>query len=236
LKFDCWTQFDLKGVVLQVLLIQEIRQKMLTRLSVAKDEMLFRIPFGCVVPWKEYVHEYPLIRSTMDGSDVTSTLGFYYSRNPINRIYEFESEDAENDIAEMIGISFNIIANGESHEEEMARREKEKSNFEEPSVSKEQKEKQQRELWAFLHIEDEKERELFLSSTLTENEFMEYMKDLSATTTCSEPGDNGKRGRKSATDERKSAKKERRRQKVQARESTEHGQALPTEEKEKQTA
>lgn len=178
---------------------------MLTRTEPAKSHMLFRIPFGCVVTWDKYASDYPEIKNSLDGSDSTSTLLFYYSLNPLNNIYEFESEDAENDIAELIGIALAVVANGESEADERSR--KAELEPEPQKFTEEEKQKQQRELFAFLHIEDSKERELFLESTLTIDEFITYSAESS---TQSVPNENNKRSMKAS-------KKERRRQKVLAR-------------------
>jgi predicted transcriptional regulator len=211
---------------------------MLKRGKPVQNSMIFRVPFGCTLPWHEFVRQYPLILDCMDGIDRTCTLEFYYSCNPLNGIYEFESEDAENDIADMIGISFAIVSNGESKEDEDTRKQLETengaSNLFSNSVSEktadfptevllqssnllstneeEKKRKHQRELFAFLHIENEKEREVFLSSELTEEEYLLYSNEETTTTVESESNENGKRCKKSA-------KKERRRQKVTSREN-----------------
>jgi hypothetical protein len=208
---------------------------MLKRGKPVQHNMIFRVPFGCTLPWHEFVSQYPLILPCMDGLDRTSTLEFYYSRNPLNGIYEFESEDAENDIADMIGISFAIVAKGETQEDEDARRrtESEKtssnlsSNLRETetlpkasleleslnsiSVKEEERRIHQRELFAFLNIENEKEREFFLSSDLTEEEYQKYSNEDTTTTVESESNENRKRCKKSD-------KKERRRQNVASRE------------------
>jgi hypothetical protein len=62
----------------------------------------------------------------MDGSDITCTLQFYYSKNPLTQIYEFQDDNSENDIAELIGIRFDIISNGEYDEEKLRRDKEEK--------------------------------------------------------------------------------------------------------------
>lgn len=87
----------------------------------ANNSMNFRIPFGHVVTWSEYVEYYPEIINTMDGSDITSTLEFYYSLNPVTKIFEFQDENSENDIADFIGIRLDIVSNGELDEEKKQR-------------------------------------------------------------------------------------------------------------------
>jgi len=113
------------------------------------NSMNFRIPFGHVVPWSEYVEYYPEIIIAMDGSDITSTLDFYYSMNPVTKIFEFQDENSENDIADCIGIRLDIVSNGEFDEEKIKRNKEEK-------IEQENEEEKQRVIYlaAFLEKED----------------------------------------------------------------------------------
>ena len=127
---------------------------MLTTLEVATDDMQLRVPFGHILSWSEFTQYYPGIKEAMDGSDETSTLGFYYYLNPVNQIYEFHDEDAENDIAECIGMRLDVISNGEEDMEKTERDRAEKRRIEERSMI------------AFLHLETEAERNDFILSDI----------------------------------------------------------------------
>lgn len=41
-----------------------------------KDNDLFRIPFGGIMPWCDFVDMYPELHDVMDGLDITSCLEF----------------------------------------------------------------------------------------------------------------------------------------------------------------
>lgn len=59
----------------------------------------------------------------MDGSSPDSFLLFFYELSPVDNIYQFKDDDSENDFAEVLGINFNIISEGETQEELERRRE-----------------------------------------------------------------------------------------------------------------
>ena len=126
----------------------------------ATDSLLFRVPFGHVTTWREYVEEYPHILSEMNGADPSCMLGFYYQLNPLTHIYEFHDEDAENDIADCIGIRLDIIQNGEKDEEKQQRQEQENSLH------------QSRSLEAFLYLDEEEHRHAFLHSNESIEDFI----------------------------------------------------------------
>jgi hypothetical protein len=133
---------------------------MISHNELATDELLFRVPFGHVTTWREFVEDYPAILNEMTGEDVTCMLGFYYQLNPLTFIYEFHDENAENDIAECIGISLDIIQNGEKDDEKKQRQDHENSIH------------QSRSLEAFLYLEDEQDRNMFLHSSDSIDDFL----------------------------------------------------------------
>lgn len=181
---------------------------MLTRFTQVKDDMIFRIPFSHSCDWHTFKEDYPKILE-LDGSDETCTLEFYYSLNPINNSYEFLSENEENDIAELIGICFDIVQTSETKEEKIARTEKEK---EECEVKKKET---KRSLDAFMYIAEEEERNAFLDSDLTIEDYLRLTNDNSARSIATDFSNEDKsvKTKKEIT----AAKKERRRKKLEER-------------------
>lgn len=83
---------------------------------------LFQIPFGPIVTWNEITNFYPNICSEMDGSSPDSYLLFFYEMSPIDGVYKFQDEDTENDFAEILGVNFSVISEGETKEDLQSRK------------------------------------------------------------------------------------------------------------------
>lgn len=82
---------------------------------IVDDETVFRLPYGSgTLPFKEIKNLYPEFIKEMNGQDETSSFCFYYELNPISGIYEFSNNDAEYDIADMMGIDLNVCVFGEA--------------------------------------------------------------------------------------------------------------------------
>ena len=95
---------------------------MLTRKSKPTGTDLFQIPFSGAVQWDEYIEIYPDIIKEMDGKCSENCLLFYYEKNFVNQVYNFRDEDAEFDIANILGIDINITVEGESIEDKNSRK------------------------------------------------------------------------------------------------------------------
>lgn len=88
----------------------------------AKDNDIFLLPHGqgelsCI----NIKQNFPEFAKAMDGTDHGACLLLYYDRNPLNQRYEFRDADSEHDISELLGLDFNTISKGESHDEENQR-------------------------------------------------------------------------------------------------------------------
>lgn len=182
---------------------------MLSHSIKVKDNDLFRIPFGGIMPWSDFVDMYPELYEAMDGLDITSCLDFYYSMNPINDSYEFKDENSENDIADIIGLNTVLIQQGETKEDEIQRKERIESiaNF-------------------MISVED---RKYLVENGISEEEYLKYTNENSVSFE-SDKGSNGKRKQKISKTEKdkilsdkkstKEAKLERRKIKLLERESS----------------
>jgi hypothetical protein len=53
---------------------------------------------------KKIMKKYPEFAKTMDGSCDENCLLFYYKKNKETGIYEFQDDDAQEDIAELLGV------------------------------------------------------------------------------------------------------------------------------------
>lgn len=95
---------------------------MLCRSKSVKTNDLFQIPFGPIASWNEITTYYPHVQFEMDGSSADSFLSFFYELNPINSVYKFKDDDSENDFADLLGINFSVISEGESKEDENKRK------------------------------------------------------------------------------------------------------------------
>lgn len=103
---------------------------MLTRKTPANNNDLFQVPFSGSLTWIDYVNMYPNIITEMDGTCRENCLSFYYEKNVVNQAYEFRDEDAEMDIADILGIDMNITVEGESIQEKETRMSKSCNNIE----------------------------------------------------------------------------------------------------------
>jgi hypothetical protein len=95
---------------------------MFTRKATPNKTDLFQVPFSGVMSWNNYIDLYPDITNEMDGSCRENCLSFYYEKNLVNGIYIFRDEDAEFDIANILGIDLNITVEGESIEDKITRK------------------------------------------------------------------------------------------------------------------
>jgi len=181
---------------------------MLTSKIPITNNQLLRVPFGHVSSWEDYVQDYPEINSYMNGEDESCTISFYYLLNPITQIYEFFGSNEENDIAEVIGLSFAIVSKGESVEDEKSRKNVVKKSNATTSV------KPDRDFEAYVHIENENDRKLFLESDMSIVDFVKYNtsnSNISELTCCDESTPS------LSKEECKAAKKARRLQKINKR-------------------
>jgi hypothetical protein len=53
---------------------------------------------------KDITKKFPEFAKTMDGTCEENTLLFYYKKNKETGIYEFQDDDAQEDIAELLGV------------------------------------------------------------------------------------------------------------------------------------
>jgi hypothetical protein len=53
---------------------------------------------------KKIMKKYPEFAKTMDGSCEENCLLFYYKKNKDTGVYEFQDDDAQEDIAELLGV------------------------------------------------------------------------------------------------------------------------------------
>lgn len=53
---------------------------------------------------KKIMKKYPEFAKTMDGSCEENCLLFYYKKNKETGVYEFQDDDAQEDIAELLGV------------------------------------------------------------------------------------------------------------------------------------
>lgn len=176
---------------------------MLCRSKSPKDFDLFQIPFGPVTSWNEIINFYPNVVLEMDGSSPDSFLLFFYECSPIDSTYRFKDEDSENDFAEVLGINFNVVSEGETKEELEKRREKEEDESRIIQMRIEKEEKERMEALRDFLLADEYERLSNPNSNTSES-------SLESLYTIDE--DNGKRKKSSKQD-----KKERRRKLVESR-------------------
>lgn len=89
-------------------------QVMFTIYKPAKLTDVFRIPFGIEMPLEDILNNYPELITEMNGEDETSTLSFYYQKNPTNGHYEFHDDQAELDVADILKMDLDVYRDGES--------------------------------------------------------------------------------------------------------------------------
>jgi hypothetical protein len=89
-------------------------QVMFTIYKPAKLTDIFRIPFGIEMPLEDIINNYPEFITEMNGEDETSTLSFYYQKNPTNGHYEFHDDQAELDVADILQMDLDVYRDGES--------------------------------------------------------------------------------------------------------------------------
>lgn len=94
---------------------------MLTTLTKANPDDLFRIPFGIEMPLRDMVELYPEFENLMNGEDETCCLSFYYEKNPTNGYFEFRDTDSELDMANLLEIDIHVFTEGETHESKKQR-------------------------------------------------------------------------------------------------------------------
>ena len=71
----------------------------------ASLELLFDVPHKLEpMTIKKIIKKFPEFSKTMDGSCDENTLLFYYKKNKETAIYEFQDDDAQEDIAELLGV------------------------------------------------------------------------------------------------------------------------------------
>lgn len=95
---------------------------MLTRKTQPLSNDLFQVPFSGTIEWADFIDMYPDIIKEMDGTCRENCLLFYYEKNIVNQVYSFRDEDAEFDIANILGIDMNITVEGESIQEKNSRK------------------------------------------------------------------------------------------------------------------
>jgi len=75
----------------------------------------FQLPFSQgVMNVKDMIQMYPTFIEEMNGQEAGSCLNLFYERNPVNGVYTFRDEDAENDMADILGISSRVCSLGEN--------------------------------------------------------------------------------------------------------------------------
>jgi hypothetical protein len=107
---------------------------MLSRNKQPQECDQFRIPYASIITWREYTAIYPSILCELVGDCPENTLQFYYSRSPLTSIYEFVDENAEHDIASIIGIDLTLTMEGETKDEMIKRKNDELNEDKEISI------------------------------------------------------------------------------------------------------
>jgi hypothetical protein len=111
---------------------------MLSRNKQPQECDQFRVPYASIITWREYTAIYPSILCELVGDCPENTLQFYYSRSPLTSIYEFVDENAEHDIASIIGIDLTLTMDGETKDELIKRKNDESFTIEEYSLTMEE--------------------------------------------------------------------------------------------------
>ena len=53
--------------------------------------------------------KFPDFAALFDGKSVENTLGFYYKKNRLTDVYEFLDEEAEEEVAELMGVKILVV-------------------------------------------------------------------------------------------------------------------------------
>lgn len=86
----------------------------LSRGRIAAKGLLFDVPHKRdPITIKEIMKELPAFAKMMDGNGEENTLLFYYKKNKETSHYIFQDEDAEADVAEMMGVEIGTFAEEE---------------------------------------------------------------------------------------------------------------------------
>ena len=87
---------------------------MMTTKRRANPDDVFTLPFGQgEIKMHEMLDAYPNLYSEMDGKLPGQCLLLFYEKNPVNGIYVFADADAENDMADILGIQTRVVTFGE---------------------------------------------------------------------------------------------------------------------------
>ncbi len=83
------------------------------------NDTLFYMPHRLdPITAKKIIKRYPAFAEIFDGSSIENTLTFYYKKNKVTCEYEFIDEDAEEEVAELLGVKVKsfVLENEEENE------------------------------------------------------------------------------------------------------------------------